>query len=180
MGGASIDQTRKIFLTKSMSSLLILKCKTHCYESRCKNLSAAKVQNTPQGGRAARPQIWHHRKHKRSTQHLCIYGSKKLQCVRFDWLWCRYSMHQWDLHRLRNPYAALKPSHNTHLLTANIPLLHNLRTIDLSLNIQGLILIHTFTVLRGLTFNIICGNDFLSNLYECCFRFFSQCFFIVL
>ena len=64
---------------------------------------------------------------------------------------------------MRIPHAALKSSQNTHLVTANNSPMQNLGTIDLSLNFHGLVIVHTFTVLRGLTFKIICGIDFLSD-----------------
>jgi len=66
-------------------------------------------------------------------------------------------------HRLRIPQSALKLARQTHLIAANGLPLVNIGKIDLSVNIDGLVVPYTFTVLKGLSFNIICGIDFMND-----------------
>jgi len=64
---------------------------------------------------------------------------------------------------LHIPYTALSPAKDSYLLTANNSRMEQLGNIELTLNCNGLKMPYSFTVLRGLSFKIICGIDFLRD-----------------
>jgi len=70
-------------------------------------------------------------------------------------------------HNLRIPKSALKLAQSSHLVTANQSPMIQLGCIDLTLNFNGMHIISTFAVLRGLSFNIICGIDFMTENRLC-------------
>jgi len=78
---------------------------------------------------------------------------------------------------LHIPSKALKPSQASHLYAANHSSMRQLGFIDLTLNFNGLFVVHTFAVFRGLSFNIICGIDFMKThqvVIDCARRIFSM------
>jgi len=77
---------------------------------------------------------------------------------------------------LHIPTKALQPPKVSHLLTPNQSKMKQLGYIDLTLNFNGLSVVHTFVVLRGLAFNVICGIEFMKMhhvIIDCARRTFS-------